>query len=912
MNQKKTIHFARLFMVATIISFFSIHSNAQVSRLKVIPEVQQFVAVSGTYSLPSSVKILVKTADIQAKTDSLLGIANQLKDELSQMFNTTATVAETTAATALEGEILMMYSTSALNNKEAYQLQISDGIVLAASARPGAFWGTRTILQLVENHANQVPKGNITDYPHFPGRGFMLDVGRKYFTIDFLRQYVKILSYYKMSEFHLHLNDNGFKSYFNNDWTKTYAAFRLESETYPGLAAADGHYTKAEFRDLQRLGMQYGVNVIPEIDIPAHSLAFTRYEPKLAAKAPYALDHLELLDETKRPFVYNFFEKLFDEYISGENPAFIGPDVHIGTDEYAKEGNISSVDNEQAKQFRLFTDHFLKYIADKGKTPRLWGGLKWLKDNPETKVNPYSNAVMNSWSVDWVDPLPMLNAGFRIMNTLDSWMYIVPAAGYYREFLDIQWLYTNFRPEKVSGSQTLPSFQKGLLGATFAVWNDICGNGISMQDVHYRAYPAIKVLASKNWKATPGVSYADYNNIAGASSEGPGLNLIGKYTANQLASISSKIADTSVTFDGTNALELGGTDIGYDYEVNFDLKPAAGNAANAILFQSSFSKVTLNTTGTQKLGFARDGYTYTFNFIPAADTWQSIRILGNYRSVSLYVNGVFKERLAAYRKTAGLPNNMNFQQTLFFPLEKAGDAVNGFKGELKNLSIATYDPQKLKDDFLATKLKLKDGIYFIKAGEKYLTNTAAKGSAPTFNTKSANVATQKFKITTDPVTNRHKIVSASDETKYINELGVFGTNAYYSTWNTYNFYLKNGFYAIQNDGDAGKGFWFLDGTRFSKTDEVYEDFNYFVEFIPADGTGVELLPDFEVDIIQTSGYLQVKGVDVKSLMLLNLNGSVVKSVQQTNTLKFAGVPDGVYLLRVFTTDNKESTVKIVK
>lgn len=114
--------------------------------------------------------------------------------------------------------------------------------------------------------------------------------------MDFLRQYVKILSFYKLNEFQIHLNDNGFVQFFDNDWNKTYAAFRLESERFPGLTAKDGSYTKKEFTDLQRLGMEYGVNVIPEIDIPAHSLAFTHYKPEIGSDK-YGMDHLDLYKE---------------------------------------------------------------------------------------------------------------------------------------------------------------------------------------------------------------------------------------------------------------------------------------------------------------------------------------------------------------------------------------------------------------------------------------------------------------------------------------------------------------------------------------------------------------------------------------------------------------------------------------
>jgi hexosaminidase len=64
------------------------------------------------------------------------------------------------------------------------------------------------------------------------------------------------------------LNDNGFVEFFGNDWNKTYAAFRLESERFPGLTAKDGSYTKEEFRDFQIMAARYGINVVPEILFP--------------------------------------------------------------------------------------------------------------------------------------------------------------------------------------------------------------------------------------------------------------------------------------------------------------------------------------------------------------------------------------------------------------------------------------------------------------------------------------------------------------------------------------------------------------------------------------------------------------------------------------------------------------------
>ena len=443
--------------------------------------------------------------------------------------------------------------------------------------------------------------------------------------------------------------------------------------------------------------MQNGVNVIPEIDIPVHSLAFTRYNPVLKASAPYADDHLDILNDEKLPIIYNFFDKLFDEYIKGDNPVFIGSDIHIGTDEYIKEGKGRDVDNKQAKRFREFTNHYINYIASSGKTPRLWGGLEWLKDDPLTEVKPVGNAIMNAWSKDWVNAEKMLAEGFKIISTPDSWLYIVPAAGYYRDFLDIEWIYTNYRPEKVNSTVTLPDFQTGLLGATFAVWNDICGNGISQLDVHYRTMPAVKVLGSKNWKVVPGKTFEEYQLIAATSSDGPKINLSGSYTDNELQEIASKVGKTPIRFNGKKEINLGGTNLGYKYDVSFDIKPKNDNKSNALLFQSNYGNITLNTQGSEKLGFSRDGYTYTFNFIPKYNSWQTLRLVGDYKGVRLYVDGKEKEYLTAYKKTEGLPNGFNYQQTLTFPLEKIGDTKNGFLGEIRNLKLSYINPQKTKE-----------------------------------------------------------------------------------------------------------------------------------------------------------------------------------------------------------------------
>ena len=144
-----------------------------------------------------------------------------------------------------------------------------------------------------------------------------------------------------------------------NKWEDVYAAFRLENSTYPELTAKDGHYTKKEFIALQEMAAAYGVDIIPEIDVPAHSLAITRILPEIGSKK-YGMDHLDLY----HPKTYEIVSNIFKEYLEGPNPVFQGKVVHIGTDEYAK---------EEAEKFRYFTDYFIKFVQGFGKDARVWG-----------------------------------------------------------------------------------------------------------------------------------------------------------------------------------------------------------------------------------------------------------------------------------------------------------------------------------------------------------------------------------------------------------------------------------------------------------------------------------------------------------------------------------------------------------
>lgn len=654
----------RIFILVCII-MISMPSPARNTCPRVIPAIKQWDGAKGGLILNKQGRIVMNPSDEAILSSTAVILAEDLNKLLGWKY-------EVTAGKPQKNDIFISISEQDEQlGKEGYVLSINRYVSIDAPTARGVFWGTRTLLQMLYMQDAELPKGVARDWPEFPNRGFMLDVGRKFFSLEYLKQQIKVLSFYKMNEFQIHLNDNGFPQFFDNDWKRTYAAFRLESDRFPGLTAKDGSYTKDEFMELQKMAREYGVNIIPEIDIPAHSLAFTHYKPELASRE-YGMDHLDIYKEE----TYNFVDSLLDEYLSGDEPVFIGPDVHIGTDEYNK---------KEAEQYRYFTDRYLKYVAGYGKSPRMWGGLKWLPG--ETPVTS-EGVTVNAWSYDWIDPITSLKDGYKLINTCDTYLYIVPGAGYYREFLDHQWLYETWTPWKMNRKQTLPEGTPGVLGAMFAVWNDHCGNGISEQDVYYRSFPALQVMAERLWKGDNQkiVPYHEFEELCKTMPEAPGVNLLGRIEE-------SIILDKEVILDGKEVVQTELEEVGYPYTISFSIYPDEDQNNSGILFKGPHSTVYTNWENTGHIAFTRDGYAFEFgSFHLNTGEWTDITIKGDWKGTSLYVNGELKERLEGRIKRVYNPKynrleNMPIQETLIFPLKYIGDDINGFKGRIKNINI---------------------------------------------------------------------------------------------------------------------------------------------------------------------------------------------------------------------------------
>lgn len=623
----------------------------------VVPELKQWTGKDGNFTPGKDTRIVCTS-----QNPELLRIARMFADDYQQMFGQTLSVAQ---GKATSGDFVLSLSADKKLGEEGYAIKITDRVAISAPTPTGLYWSTRTLLQLAEqNQERSLPQGTIRDYPDYPLRGFMIDCGRKFIPMAYLQDLVKIMAYYKMNTLQVHLNDNGFKQYFEHNWDKTYAAFRLESETYPGLTARDGSYSKKEFIDFQKQAASNFVEIIPEIDVPAHSLALTHYKPEIGSKE-YGMDHLDLF----KPETYEFVDALFKEYLEGDNPVFVGKRVHIGTDEY------SNAKKDVVEKFRAFTDHYIRFVEGFGKQAVVWGALSHAKGDTPVKSE---NVVMNAWYNGYADPATMIKDGYQLISIPDGLVYIVPKAGYYYDYLNEPYLYKEWTPAHI-GKAVFDEKHPSILGGMFAIWNDHVGNGISVKDIHHRIFSPLQTLSVKMWTgAQTGIPYETFNEKRALLSEAPGVN--------QLARIGKKpelVYERSTVAPGSTSDY---PEIGYNYTVSFDIT-GAKESEGTELFRSPNAVFYLSDPIRGMMGFARDGYLNTFPYKVNPGEKATIQIEGDNCSTTLRVNGKVVDEMNTQKLyfNAG-KDSMNYIRTLVFPLEKAGN----FNSKVQNLKVYNY------------------------------------------------------------------------------------------------------------------------------------------------------------------------------------------------------------------------------
>lgn len=437
---------------------------------------------------------------------------------------------------ALAGDLEVALDPALPLGKEGYALHIADTVKVRAASPVGALYAGATLSQMLMGAPDRrtLPKGMMRDYPQYPIRGFMIDTARYYLSLPYLEEITKYVAFFKVNQIHLHLNDGA---------GETVDSFRLQSERYPalnkGIAATcrnggDKLYGKEDFRRYQKKARALGITIVPEIDAPSHcgTLVSASQSAEAAARgftnAGINTWQLDLRDDAFDNSV-RFVQSVFDEYLDGEDPVFVGERVHIGTDEWLRDSDLESFGMTRAErneQMRRYMDAMIRYLDAKGRVAVLWNGMN-RSGVPYGGETPVSNkALFQFWSAVF-SSLDIVKAGkYPIINSFDADLYIVPGVDYYKNEFDLPAMYREWRVGRFGNDLSLPEGHPVLQGAEASLWLD-ANAALSHTDLFRLLKSQMLLVTEKAWYGAGGAEQsagAFLGRIARLAEFAPGAN----------------------------------------------------------------------------------------------------------------------------------------------------------------------------------------------------------------------------------------------------------------------------------------------------------------------------------------------------------------------------------------------------
>jgi hexosaminidase len=384
---------------------------------------------------------------------------------------------------------------------EGYRLTIAPDRIRVRGHAAGLYYGMQTLTQLLPAHqqpAMELPNLDITDYPRFGYRGLLLDVGRHYFPVAYLKKLLDLAAQYKINRFHWHLTDN--------------EGWRLQIRKYPRLTdarpAASDHpsadaryYTQDEVREIVTYAQARFITVIPEIEMPGHSGAAVAAYPFLAC----AQGDADVLCPTEQTF--SFLRNVLREVAA----LFPGPYIHIGSDEVSKSGWKSSPEAQAIMKRRglqdedqlqsYFAKRIGKFLTSRGKRMIGWdeimeGGLA-------------ADAIVMSWRGE-SGGIEAARLGHSVIMAPTDYCYFDYGQGdASREPANMG----GFVPlAKVYGYDPIPKElpldkRHYLLGAQANVWTEY----ISTPDyLEYMLFPRLLAFSEAVWSPAAGRNYKGF------------------------------------------------------------------------------------------------------------------------------------------------------------------------------------------------------------------------------------------------------------------------------------------------------------------------------------------------------------------------------------------------------------------
>ena len=452
-------------------------------------------------------------------------------------------------------------------SSEAYSLKVTaDGITVKAADNSGFFYALQTLRQLLPaaidgkmatDEPMKVPVMEITDSPRFGYRGVMVDVSRYFLPKSDLLKVIDVAAMLKLNKLHLHLvDDTGWRLEIEKYPLLTQVgAWRVKrDEPFPDrrcqqegeLTPVGGYYTKDDIREIVAYAADRQMEVIPEIEMPAHTNSSLAAYPELACPVVdipitvlpgLGVKNSRIVYCAGNDSVFSFLEDVIDEVIE----LFPSKYIHLGGDEASKyywekcpkcQARMKTEGIEHIEELQsYFMRRMSKYVQSKGKEVMGWDEL--------TNSTLPDDVIIFGWQGLGKAALKAAEQGHRFVMTPARVLYLIRYQG-------PQW----FEPLTYFGNNTLkdvynyepvqsdwkPEYADLLMGVQGSLWTEFCN---SPEDVNYLLYPRLMALADVAW--TPKETKDWQGFLKGVDNVLPHLDAMGVGYARSMYNIDHKV-----------------------------------------------------------------------------------------------------------------------------------------------------------------------------------------------------------------------------------------------------------------------------------------------------------------------------------------------------------------------------------
>lgn len=479
--------------------------------------------------IPKPVSLKVNAGNFQLDKKTVL-IANEegdrdaadfFKQYLSEVYGLTLEMVEAADKNYIRFSTKKFIK--APDNEEHYTLHsTAKGIVVSGDSYDGTFRGVQSLIQLLpdkKSTALQIPQVMVDDQPRLKYRGLMLDVGRHFFSVDFIKKYIDYIALHKMNSFHWHLTED-------QGWRIEIKKFPQLTEVgayrngtiigrYPGTGNDSihygGFYTQDQIREIVAYATKRHITVIPEIEMPGHASAALASYPYLGCTGgPYQVKQTWGVFKdvycAGNDSVFDFLEGVLDEVI----PLFPSEYIHVGGDECPKDSwKVCPKCQKRIADLNLKDEHGLqsyfiqrieKYLNSKGKKIIGWDEIL------EGGLAP--NATVMSWRGEQ-GGIDAAKQDHDVIMTPSSHVYLDHAQSKKEDSVTIGG-YTSI--QKVYSYEPVPTVlndqqKKKILGAQGNVWTEYMQNP---RKVEYMIFPRLSALSEVLWSPAKSRNWADF------------------------------------------------------------------------------------------------------------------------------------------------------------------------------------------------------------------------------------------------------------------------------------------------------------------------------------------------------------------------------------------------------------------